>query len=186
MRLGNFAKGFDILKDEGVSRVAQKVKSNYAVGTSHSRTMAQIKGANNADDAIRNLGKRNETLVDRMADDKYSKQHKRYAAEMTDNSVVSDKFRDGADFDAIKRTEMDRLKGLRKDSDIATRETALKDGSRAAKDYFVGGGFKQNSARIGAAAGIYGAAAIGGRAISGGGATYNSQGQRDIAGIPFI
>ena len=37
-----------------------------------------------------------------------------------------------------------------------------------------------------AVAGIYGGVAVGGRVLSGGSLTHNSDGERDIAGIPFI
>lgn len=48
------------------------------------------------------------------------------------------------------------------------------------------GRFFTAAARIGAAGGVYAGAAVGTRAINGGGATYNNRGERDIAGIPFI
>lgn len=62
------------------------------------------------------------------------------------------------------------------------RNGMLKEG----KDYFVGGDWKQNGARIGAATAAVGAAAVGTRYMSGGSATHNNQGRRDIAGIPFV
>lgn len=55
-----------------------------------------------------------------------------------------------------------------------------------AKHYFTGGDFTQNAARIGAATAAYGGVAVGTRYLSGGSATTNNQGRRDIAGIPFI
>lgn len=54
------------------------------------------------------------------------------------------------------------------------------------KDYFIGGNWKENSARIGAATAAVGTVAVGTRYMSGGSVGYNNQGRRDIAGIPFI
>lgn len=55
------------------------------------------------------------------------------------------------------------------------------------KDYFSGDGdFLTGAMRVGAATTAYGAAAVGARALTGGSATTNNQGQRDIAGIPFF
>lgn len=56
-----------------------------------------------------------------------------------------------------------------------------------AKDYFWTGATKgQRVARIGTAAAGYGVATGTARYISGGSVQYNSKGERDIAGIPFM
>lgn len=56
-----------------------------------------------------------------------------------------------------------------------------------AKDYFWTGATKgQRAARIGTVAAGYGVATGTARYISGGSAQYNSKGERDIAGIPFM
>ena len=56
--------------------------------------------------------------------------------------------------------------------------------TKAAGAYFTEPG--KRAARIGAAAGAYAGANLGVRALTGGTATRNSSGERDIAGIPFI
>jgi hypothetical protein len=53
-----------------------------------------------------------------------------------------------------------------------------------AQGYF--GDKKYGATRIKTAIGVYAGANIGGRMLSGGSITTNSQGERDIAGIPFI
>lgn len=56
-----------------------------------------------------------------------------------------------------------------------------------ASDYFFGSGsMTKTLKRSGAAIGTYGVGALGLRSASGGNATINNQGQRDIAGIPFV
>lgn len=54
------------------------------------------------------------------------------------------------------------------------------------KDYFMSGDLGTNALRWGAAGAAYGGVAVGTRVMSGGSATTNNQGQRDIAGIPFL
>ena len=56
----------------------------------------------------------------------------------------------------------------------------------AAKDYFVDAAPEALGARYGAIAGGYIGGALSTRYVSGGTATRNSKGERDIAGIPFI
>lgn len=55
-----------------------------------------------------------------------------------------------------------------------------------AEAYFLSGDKSRNMKRAGAAVGAYGATAYGARKLSGGDATYNSHGRRDIVGIPFF
>lgn len=66
------------------------------------------------------------------------------------------------------------------------RKEAFRDLRSDAKEYFMSGDMGTNAMRWGAAASIYGAGAVGTRALTGGNATTNNQGQRDIAGIPFL
>lgn len=69
---------------------------------------------------------------------------------------------------------------------IRSRTEARNAMAKEAKDYFVGGDFTQNAARIGAATAAVGGVAVGTRYMSGGSVTHNNQGRRDIAGIPFV
>ena len=55
-----------------------------------------------------------------------------------------------------------------------------------AGSYFLSGDKSRNTKRIGTAVGAYGATAYGARKLSGGDATYNSSGRRDIVGVPFF
>lgn len=55
-----------------------------------------------------------------------------------------------------------------------------------AGSYFLSGDKSRNTKRIGTAVGAYGATAYGSRKLSGGDATYNSHGRRDIVGVPFF
>lgn len=55
-----------------------------------------------------------------------------------------------------------------------------------AQAYFLSGDGTRNAKRIGTAVGAYGVGAYGVRRLSGGDATYNSRGERDIVGIPFF
>ena len=56
----------------------------------------------------------------------------------------------------------------------------------ATKGYFTTDDMMTNAVRAGAVAGALGTAAVGGRCLSGGSATVNNRGERDIAGIPFV
>lgn len=56
----------------------------------------------------------------------------------------------------------------------------------ATKEWFGSGTRGDTAKKIGYTAAAYGAANMGGRALTGGGATYNADGRRDIAGIPFV
>ena len=69
-------------------------------------------------------------------------------------------------------------------------EANLLDKGAAAKEmaesYFLSGDKSRNTKRIGTAVGAYGVTAYGARKLSGGDATYNSSGRRDIVGVPFF
>lgn len=69
---------------------------------------------------------------------------------------------------------------------IGRRSDAMRGMYNEGKDYFIGGDFTQNAARIGVATAALGAGAVGTRYMTGGSFGYNNSGQRDIAGIPFI
>lgn len=59
-------------------------------------------------------------------------------------------------------------------------------GGDLATHYFLGGGAKTSAVRIGTAAAGYGAVTGAARYMSGGSMSYNSRGEKDIAGIPFV
>lgn len=63
---------------------------------------------------------------------------------------------------------------------------ASKNVLSATKGYFATDDMKTNAVRAAAAAGALGTVAVGTRYLSGGSATVNNRGERDIAGIPFI
>lgn len=88
--------------------------------------------------------------------------------------------------------EADILEGKARASYMQARE-GIKDTPKAIKNWMLAKDFsgdpeqfKVAAGRIGVVGGAYAGLAIGGRYISGGGVTYNNQGQRDIAGIPFV
>jgi hypothetical protein len=62
----------------------------------------------------------------------------------------------------------------------------VKAGLDVAGTYFFGEGGKKSAIRIGTAAAGYMGVNMAGRAITGGSLTTNNNGERDIAGIPFI
>lgn len=66
-----------------------------------------------------------------------------------------------------------------------TKDAAMYAGS-VAKEYLIGGTPKQNALRMGVIGSAYAGAAIGARKLDGGTLTTNSNGEKDIAGIPFI
>ena len=68
----------------------------------------------------------------------------------------------------------------------AQKKEATRGLRNEARDYFMTDKMGTNAMRWGAAASIYGAGAVGTRTLTGGSATTNNQGQRDIAGIPFL
>lgn len=72
----------------------------------------------------------------------------------------------------------------------AGKVNTLKSGAKAAglmaQDYYLGGNLSQTATRMGVTAGAYMAGASGVRYLSGGSVGYNSKGERDIAGIPFM
>lgn len=82
---------------------------------------------------------------------------------------------------AARSGQQDVLNALTKQ-----RQEAGRGMRQEAKDYFMSGDLGTNAMRWGAVAGAYGGLAVGTRALTGGSATTNNQGQRDIAGIPFI
>lgn len=61
-----------------------------------------------------------------------------------------------------------------------------KDLGKGVKDYYTTGTAGRKATRIGATVGAYGVAAVGTRYMTGGTATTNNRGERDIAGIPFL
>ncbi len=103
-----------------------------------------------------------------------------------------------ADILARSRTNMqvklDDLESMAGDPGLAAAiYKTQKDGSLTDKiDYYAGATQAyfntpgKRAARIGTAAGVYAAGALGVRGLAGGSATRNSSGERDIAGIPFI
>ncbi len=98
----------------------------------------------------------------------------------------------GAARDGSKLDDLEKLKKFRSINNNELKEHAkgIKDARKEllghAKDYYFSGDLGTNAARWGATAGAYGAAAVGTRYMTGGTATTNNRGQRDIAGIPFI
>lgn len=94
--------------------------------------------------------------------------------------------------DTARAAEASKLTGM---ADAANREAwgSMKQYPKGVLDYGMAKDmegnpdrFKTAAMRVGAGVGIYAGAAAGARYVSGGGMTYNNQGQRDIAGIPFI
>lgn len=82
------------------------------------------------------------------------------------------------DMDAFKANPMEYIK------DDPYSATQFAKG--AIKDYYTNGTKAQKRTRIGLTAGAYVGGALGIRALSGGTLTVNSDGEEDIAGIPFI
>ncbi len=86
----------------------------------------------------------------------------------------------------------DQLKTFRESNNSIIKEhqkgsqKARKELAGHAKGYFLSGDMGTNAMRWGAVGAAYGAANVGVRTLSGGSATTNNQGQRDIAGIPFL
>ena len=81
----------------------------------------------------------------------------------------------------FRKKNNEQITGYRKDQLDARKELL-----GHAKDYFFSGDMGTNAMRWGAAATAYGGVAVGTRVLTGGSATTNNQGRRDIAGIPFI
>lgn len=184
-RLTNFATGLNILKDDSFGKLGKQIASNSAASGVHGRTIRNLKRSKSTDEAMNNLGGRNEALVRSMRDPKNKKHEARNQSEINNNSDTMNAMGKGGNFDDNKAAQMGLLRESQLQADQKTWGS-IKEAPGLAKDYFIGGDFKQNAARIGAAAGAYGAANVGMRAINGGGVTYNNQGQRDIAGIPFV
>ena len=85
--------------------------------------------------------------------------------------------------------ELDKFRDLNRDNLTTYRKNqkaASKELRGLAKGYYFSDDLGANALRWGATAAAYGGVATGTRAITGGSATTNNQGQRDIAGIPFI
>lgn len=98
----------------------------------------------------------------------------------------------GAVRDGSKLDDADKLRKFRELNNEKIKEhtkgisKARKELGGHAKDYYFSGDLGTNAMRWGATGAAYGAVAVGTRALTGGSATTNNQGQRDIAGIPFI
>ena len=69
---------------------------------------------------------------------------------------------------------------------LDTIKSGVKAAGLMAQDYYLGGNLSQTATRVGVTAGAYMTGASGVRYLSGGSVGYNSNGERDIAGIPFM
>ena len=68
----------------------------------------------------------------------------------------------------------------------ATVGSSVKAAGLMAQDYYTSGNFAQTATRVGVTAGAYMVGASGARYLSGGSMDYNSKGERDIVGVPFV
>ena len=91
------------------------------------------------------------------------------------------------DLDSAAEKILDVRSSFNGDTFGGQAKTLASTAGTIANDYFWDGATKgQRAARIGTAAGAVTAGNVGVRVMSGGSLTYNSKGERDIVGIPFM
>lgn len=176
-----------VFKDEAASRWAGNISSNMGEAHRYGRAASGVNRAKDAEAASNVLDKRvlkNTTIMNK---DRTSPESMQMLADQNNNltGYGNQLAKSGDDF-AIHQQgvseELKRLQGGANQNVVA----GLKQAPGIAKDYLFGGTAGQIAARNGALVGGYVGLNAAGRAVSGGGMAHNNQGQRDIAGIPFI
>lgn len=175
-----------ILQSEVASNTIGKFSNSYKMGQGYEQNARIFGRAAEMDKtaAAKYLKEQSDSITKKAADTKSDKAAMRYAQQQADIGTASSLL-DTGDHKTVLG-EAKKAASRQRDEQAGIARDTLKEFPGMAKDYFIGGDMKQNAARIGTAAGLYMGAAAGARYVSGGGMTYNNQGQRDIAGIPFI
>lgn len=164
-----------------------KVKTFRNTNAEHSELINVQKALRHAEDS----GDYNKRMRERS-----SELSDKIASTRNDNKKERLRVRKNQVDDALKRAgsypktsvdaKADRGKTARKAQRDAMKKPSA-DLRNGVADYFKGDGDAFNATmRIGAATAATGVAAVGVRYANGGTATVNNQGQRDIAGIPFV
>lgn len=113
-----------------------------------------------------------------------NKYYKDNSADIAENI---DKYKQASDDIASAKNNRERFSTLRET--LGYNNTVYGNASTAANvagNYFFGEGAKNSAIRLGTAAGIVGGVSVANRALNGGTLTTNRNGEKDIAGIPFI
>lgn len=176
-----------ILKSEQASNTIGRFSDSYKLGKGFEQN-ASIYGraaGMDRDAAMQYMEKQVETLGKRAGKMNDATKAEKVIQQQAEIAAMQDSLRAGGDHKSILKAGKEKSLSQRDLHAEQARDT-LKEFPGMAKDYFLDGDFTQNAARIGTAAGLYMGAAAGARYVSGGGMTYNNQGQKDIAGIPFI
>lgn len=178
------------LADDNISTAAKGMYGNYLNGNAAGSVHNILRRSTDMASAEKALMRREQGLDERIGkmDGKQTPKRSALVAEQNHISNALANIRSGGagNFSDVRKAEMSVLKQARDDADDLAMSKA-KEMPGLLKDYYTGNGdLGVASKRIGATAAVYGGAAVGSRYVSGGGVTYNNQGQRDIAGIPFI
>lgn len=185
--IGSNVKMPNVFKDEAASKWAGNIRSNMGDARSYGKSASGVNHAKDAEAASNVLDKRtmkNQTIMNRERTSPGDMQ--RLANQNTNLDGYSNQLAKSGDDFALHQAgvaeELRRLQGGANQGVV----NGLKQAPGVAKDYLFGGSAGQIAARNGALVGGYLGVNAAGRALSGGGLAHNNQGQRDIAGIPFL
>lgn len=162
------------------------LKSDTAIKAGYS---AVEKGLNNRVkniDKVTELVKKYDTLNTTAAQNKVKSELKKYGLSGKMDDITPEQVRAFGKSVEELRPNMDAFKEdskkFIKNDSIAAAQFA----KGVIKDYYKTGTKGQKATRIGLTAGAYVGGALGLRMLDGGTSTTNAEGERDIAGIPFV
>ena len=177
-------KALSSLKDEGLYSKAVQFRHQNAHQSELSTIDRALRNHDTSKAFNEQMHDREKDLAERIASSKNPDKTARLKAqhaEVTNNMNMSDDMFNQRRVAALA----DGGKTRKKEYAEAMKQPA-KDLRRGVKSYYTDGDGWQKAARYGATGAALGTAAVGARYMTGGTATTNNRGQRDIAGIPFI
>lgn len=175
----------DSLKDDGLYKKAvqfRHVNAEQSQLNVIDRAFRDHDNSKTFNSALQDKAERISYSLDKA--EKGSAKYKRLHAQQT--ALQNHLGIDDAEFAKRKQAVIDGGKKKRRDEYAEAMKQPGTDLRRAVSDYYTTGSGMQKGIRAGATIGALGVGAVGTRYMSGGTATTNNKGQRDIAGIPFV
>lgn len=185
--IGSNIKMPNVFKDEAASKWAGNIRSNMGDAHVYGKSAGDVSRAKDGETANSVLSSRVSKNTSKMTKEGTSPDRMQSLANQNSNlqGYGNQLKNSGDEFAMHQQGVSEELKRLQGGANQGVVD-GLKQAPGIAKDYLWGGSVGQIAARNGALVGGYLGVSAAGRAVSGGGLTYNNQGQRDIAGIPFI
>lgn len=185
--IGSNVKVPNVFKDEAASKWAGNIRSNMGDARSYGKSASGVNHAKDGAAANSVLASRVSKNTTKMNREGTSPERMQALANQNGNlQGYGTQLKNSGDDFALHQEgvaeELRRLQGGANQGVV----NGLKQAPGVAKDYLFGGSAGQIAARNGALVGGYLGVNAAGRALSGGGLAHNNQGQRDIAGIPFL